>query len=186
MYNENNTNSDQQGDINKLRGLRCYLSGPMEFSADGGEGWRRHITPELLKMGIIVLDPYHKTNINISQSGRQELIKQCRRERDWDAITELAKPMRNYDLRMVDACDVLIAYINPWIQTCGTWEEIFWANRMKKPILLVWEGGKEKISSWMFAVTSHENFFSNFTDLIARLRAIDRGHYLMDKRWIIL
>lgn len=169
---------------NKLGGMRAYLSGPMEYVADGGSGWRDRITPILESMGTHVLDPC-KQSQGISELERVALIKRYRMEHNWEAIRELAKPMRNFDLRMVDIADFLVIYINPKVQMCGTWEEIFLANREKKPMLVVWEGGKEAVSSWFFGVIHHSNIFSNFDELIERIELINSGKYPMDDRWIL-
>ena len=45
---------------NRLKGTMCYLCGAMDRVPDGGEGWRRMITPVLRDMGIGVLDPCNK------------------------------------------------------------------------------------------------------------------------------
>ena len=46
--------------INRLKGTMCYLCGAMDRVPDGGEGWRRMISPVLRDMGIGVLDPCNK------------------------------------------------------------------------------------------------------------------------------
>ena len=46
---------------NRLKGTTAYLIGPMEYSQDRGEGWRKEISVFLSeKMGIGVYDPCDK------------------------------------------------------------------------------------------------------------------------------
>ena len=45
---------------NRLKGTMCYLCGAMDRVPDGGEGWRRMITPVLRDIGVGVLDPCNK------------------------------------------------------------------------------------------------------------------------------
>ena len=40
--------------MNRLKGLNCYLSGPIDFAENLGSGWRDKITPILQKKGIKV------------------------------------------------------------------------------------------------------------------------------------
>jgi hypothetical protein len=54
------------------------------------------------------------------------------------------------DLRVVDIVDFLIVYVNTDAYTVGTWEEFFWANRAKKPLFVVVEGGKQNCPALAF------------------------------------
>jgi len=53
------------------------------------------------------------------------------------------KQIRPVDLRMVDICDFLVVNLDLQVHACGTYEELFWANRMKKPVLIRIEQGIE-------------------------------------------
>jgi hypothetical protein len=46
----------------KLDGLWCYLSGPMEFAADDGVGWRRKFVDlcKKEKLNLNFIDPTQK------------------------------------------------------------------------------------------------------------------------------
>lgn len=169
--------------MSRLKGQRCYLAGPIEFAQDLGMGWRNMITPQLEAMGIDVVDP-NKVYNRMEESKRVELIKNCRETNNWDLLTQEAKLCRNFDLRLVDISDFLIVAIDPSIPTCGTWEEIFWANRSKKPILVVWKGGKKKVSYWFFGTIPHQYIFETFDELLAYLKEIQEEKILPDKRWV--
>ena len=46
--------------VNKLKGLRCYLAGPIDAADDDGVGWRKDATKWLKAKGVKVLDPCDK------------------------------------------------------------------------------------------------------------------------------
>ena len=46
--------------MNRLKGLRCYLAGPIDQAPDDGVEWRQKITPWLEQKGVRVLDPCDK------------------------------------------------------------------------------------------------------------------------------
>ena len=48
------------GVMNRLKGMACYLCGPMDRVPDGGVVWREDITPQLKELGVGVLDPCKK------------------------------------------------------------------------------------------------------------------------------
>ena len=85
---------------------------------------------------------------------------------------------------MVDLADFLICYIDVNIHTVGTYEELFWANRSKKPILICVEGGKKNTPHWLFGTIPHQHIFNNWEELKKYLIHVDQDenveHY---KRW---
>jgi hypothetical protein len=85
------------------------------------------------------------------------------------------KQVRCVDLRMVDVCDFMIARFDMNIHMCGTYEEVLWANRQKKPILCWIDQGKSQAPDWMFAVLPHQHMFSSLDDLKIYLDHIDQA-----------
>ena len=173
--------------MNNLKGLRCYLSGPIEYCENAGTKWRDEITPQLKEMGVIVYDPTKMfAPDRISDVERLKQIQEAKANEDWDTVAKLARPVRNFDLRLVDKSDFLIAFIDPDIQMCGTWHEVFKANEQKKPILLVWKGGKPRVSGWMYGTLPHKYFFETFKDAVQHLEDLDCGDEEFDNRWVIV
>ena len=180
------------------------LSGPIEFCDNGGENWRRQITPILQSMGVVVLDPTKMSN-DIDEESRQKLFKKYRSEKNYEALYKLSDNMRKFDLRLVDVSDFIIALVDQNIPMCGTWEELATAVDQRKPILLVWIGSKdqdgnfksgiEAMSSWGFAqfkcfqnngkYVIDQSVFSNFDDLTDKLSQINNGKCEVDTRWVI-
>jgi nucleoside 2-deoxyribosyltransferase len=75
------------------------------------------------------------------------------------------KTIRSVDLRLVDISDFLIVNLDLDIHPCGTYEEIFWANRQKKPIIIHMVQGKQSTPDWLFGTIPHEMIFSSWEDI---------------------
>ena len=60
-----------------------------------------------------------------------------RAEGSYQELSKIMRKIRVEDLSLVDRADFLIASISAKTASWGTAEEVFWANRMKKPIFLV-------------------------------------------------
>jgi len=173
--------------LGRLKGTRCYLTGAMT-SAKNPEGWRREISEILKKMGVWIFDPCNKPIQGFPLEGMADWVrrKELLEEERYDEYAKEIKEIRCIDLRMVDVCDFLIGLIDLEIQTCGTWEEIFLANREKKPILLVIVQGKKKAPGWLFGTIPHQFIFNTFEELMEYLRLIDDESIEVDKlkrRW---
>ena len=174
--------------MNKLYGSRVYLAGPMDRVKDGGVEWRNNLTPLLNDLGIIVLDPCNKpTDLAKEGNGHRETRQKLLNTNDFDEITAQIKEIRRVDLRMVDVSDFLIVNWDMNIHMCGTLEEVFLANRQKKPILIVVEGGIKNLPDWMFGVLPYQHFFNDWDELKEYVRHVHEDknvkHY---KRWFFL
>ena len=169
---------------NKLKGLRTYLCGAMDRVPDGGVGWRRKIGQYLSTRNVTVLDPCNKP-ISI---GAEDLEGRQRR-RDfkklgrYDEIAEEMRIIRNTDLRMVDISDFIVVNLDLDVHPCGTYEELFLANRQKKPIVLRLEQGKEYSPDWLLGTIPHHTIFSTWEELTNYLDMIDSGN-IEDNRWM--
>jgi len=170
-----------------LNKTRVYLIGQMQYL--DGSGWRDIVQAELSKLGVIVFNPYNHPFINSSpeDNNAREKLNNLIKEKKYDEVSEIFKKIRAEDLRCVDICDFCFVYINPIYPTVGSWEEIFWANRMKKPIFFCVEGGIDKLPLWMFGVIPHKYIYSNIYDAINVLKQIDSGEKEIDSdRWRLL
>ncbi len=164
---------------NALYGSRVYLAGPMDRVSDGGVGWRQDITPFLQSMGIIVLDPCDKpTGLAVETGNYREIRQKLLQEKNFDEITKQVKEIRSIDLRMVDLADFVIVYWNVDIHMCGTLEEVFLANREKKPILIMCEQGKAEMPHWMFGTLPHKHFFDTWEDLQTHVCNVHAGEII--------
>jgi hypothetical protein len=162
--------------MQRLSGSRVYLSGAMDRVADGGIGWRRKITPWFNERNVIVLDPSDKpTLVGVEEVVEREQRRRWRSEERYDLLAEHMKPIRHIDLRLVDVADFMVVYLDLSIHACGTYEEVFLANRQRKPILLVCEQGKQAVPDWMYATSNHQLFYNNFEEMLGYLDRVDQG-----------
>lgn len=71
--------------------------------------------------------------------------------------------------------DLLRAYEETQVHTYGTIHEIVVARQQRKPVYIVWEGGKSKCSTWLMWLVGHNHVFGSFEDLKSRLLEISTG-----------
>ena len=176
--------------MNKLKGSRAYLAGPIDYCENDGVEWRRTMATFLRRHNITVLDPTEKP-ITIkdvpAEIGEEKRRTQALKDTgDFDAYRIIAKKIRNVDLRMTDITDFLIVYIDQSIPMCGTWEELFNANRQKKPILVVIKGGPAAAPLWLHGTIHYRYIFDNFDECRMFISNIDYGMENMDGRWQLL
>lgn len=172
---------------NILNKTKVYLVGHMQY--ENGRGWRETITPSLRSMGITVFDPYHKPFVNESNEGeveREEMEAQMAAG-NYDAVAARMKSIRNFDLRLCDLSDFIIAHINPKIGSWGSAEEIVTCVRAKKPIFLSVEGGKAKTPYWILGMLPHKYIYDDVHGIVETLQKIDSGEKEIDSdRWKLL
>ena len=159
--------------MNRLKGNRGYLSGAMEFCTDFGAEWRKKIRADLSGVGIVWLDPTDKPIDVLDEPTLIQNIKTARATGDYPSIARDVKLIRHIDLRMCDIADFLIVNIDLKVPTCGTWEELYTANRAKKPCLVRIAQGKVNAPAWLFGVIPHQHIFSTFDEICAYIHSID-------------
>jgi hypothetical protein len=171
----------------RLWGMRCYLIGAMDRVADRGVEWREDILPFLHGLGVVPLNPCDKPikigTENIEDAKRHtELIEQEK----YDELREEISLFRAIDLRMVDISDFLICNIDTSVHACGTYEEFFWANRLKRPILTVCKQGKKQAPRWLFGAIPHQHIFSNYGELKYYMLEVDNKQLEVEhyNRWL--
>ena len=170
----------------RLSGMRCYLIGAMDRVKDSGTGWREYITPFLRERSVVVLNPCDKP-ISVGHESTEDRKRRHRLKynRRWAQLQREIRLLRVVDLRLVDMSDFLICNLDTSIHACGTYEELFWANRLKRPILIHCEQGKQGLPDWLFGVFPHQFFFDSWCQLKNYLKRIHTSkslnHY---KRWM--
>ena len=170
---------------NKLRKMRCYLCGAMDRVPDGGIEWRQRISVYLEARNVVVLDPCNKSvDIGIEDIESRKQRKVWKEERNYDAIAKDMRLIRNTDLRMIDISDFIIVNLDLDVHPCGTYEELFLANRQMKPILVRVEQGKDSTPDWLFGAIPHNNVFTEWQELIDYLDGIDSENIEPKKRWL--
>ena len=155
--------------MNRLRGSRGYLCGPMDRVSDGGIEWRVNLRDMTTELGIKWLDPCDKPIQGFDETSLRVRIHEAKAVGDWDEVTRLIKPIRCVDLRMIDVSDFIVAKLDAHERGCGTYEEITTANRQKKPVIIWCPQGKAEIPNWMFAMLPHRLFFRDLDEVVGYL-----------------
>lgn len=173
--------------MNILKNHKIYLSGAIDRVSDSGIGWRKWLTPKLQEMGMVVFDPCNKPVFDeglIEGPDFKAYKNQLKSEGRFDELQSVMKRIRNIDLRMVDASDCVIVNLDMDVHLCGTYEEIFVANRQKKPVLLMCPQGIGAIPDWLFGTLPLEMMFAQWDDLILYLQTINNGAK-PHSRWVV-
>lgn len=171
--------------MNRLKNMRGYLGGAMEFAEELGIEWRQQIKKDTQDLEVIWLDPTDKPiDIGIEDIENHEIRKKLKRQGYFDEVANTMKVVRCVDLRMVDLADFLIVNIDTSIHTTGTYEEIFLANRQKKPIVIRIKQGKCACPDWLLATIPHQMIFSTWVEVREYLYHIAHDPIIEHrKRW---
>jgi nucleoside 2-deoxyribosyltransferase len=160
--------------MNRLQNQRVYLAGAMDRVPDRGNGWRDNITPFLESLQIAVFNPIKKpTAVGQEDELTHKQKIKLKNSAQYHELSQLMKTIRSVDLRLVDISDFLIVNLDLDIHPCGTYEEIFWANRQKKPIIIHMVQGKGSAPDWLFGTIPHEMIFSSWDDIKSYLGEIN-------------
>lgn len=170
-----------------LAKTKTYLVGPME-NLDG-TAWRIRVAKELNSIGIVCYDPYKKPferDLNEGPEVRAKMRKAIL-DGDLEYSHKLGKTIRAHDLNLVDRSDFIIANIHPSVASYGSAEEIFTANRAKKPIFLSVEGGRSKCPAWITWTIPPKYIYNDLDEILEILFRIDNGSIIADSdRWRLL
>lgn len=152
--------------MNRLSNQRVYLAGAMDRVIDRGNGWRDNITPFLESLDITVFNPIKKpTSTGKEDFETHQFKTKLKQEQNYTELSQVMKTIRSVDLRLVDISDFLIVNLDLDVHPCGTYEEIFWANRQKKPIIIHMVQGKQNAPDWLFGTIPHEMIFSSWQEI---------------------
>lgn len=174
--------------MGNLKGNQVYLVGPIDRAPDSGAGWRNQIKPLLIeRFGLKVFDPLNKPLKSFVEGDlNTKLRHEWKNKKKYKKLSHTMKAIRATDLRCCDLSHFIIAYLDIDIYSCGTFEEIFLANRQKKPVLIWCKQGKKAIPDWLFGTLPHQMMFGSMKKLIKYLDKIDtsKEERIMN-RWLL-
>ena len=176
--------------MNRLKNLGCYLSGPIDFAENLGSEWRDELTPFLQNRNVKVFDPLKPMFYGAAHltEYKRPVILQMAKARKFEELRTEIKELNKWDLRAVDLSSFVIVNYRIDIHMCGTYEEIFEANKQNKPVLLVVDD-MTVLPKWIYGRFPHEHMFEGFEKLKEYLINIDENEdykfTLADKkRWL--
>jgi len=175
--------------MTNLDGVSLFLSGSIDQAADDGIGWRKEIKKQCkrAKLPVEFLDPTDKPKNLGSEIGEEKLrIKLLMKDKKWDQAKQQAKIFRRYDLRMVDKCHLYIVYIDLNVRMCGSFDEMFTAERQGKPLMAIMAPGQSKydIPAWLIAIFNEDEVFESIEDCVEHLKLLHDGKISFDRRWV--
>ena len=175
----------------KLKNTRCVLSGPIDRVSDDGVVWRNYLKKkfEELNFGIKIFDPCDKPKHLGSEIGAEKHhVKKLLLEGKWEEAKQFVASFRHFDLRAIDWCDFVIAKIDLDTHMCGTYDEIFLAEREHKTIFVIMGKDQKKtdIPSWLVSFINEYEIFETEDECVEYLKKIDSGEIKMDERWVKL
>jgi nucleoside 2-deoxyribosyltransferase len=129
--------------------MKFYLAGAIDKAADAGVGWRRRATEFLAALGHSTLDPTTKAGEGPESITRRKRLKAAG---DFATVTKEMAEIKRLDLKMIDACDCVLAKIDPAVPACGTWFEVCYARSRSIPVVILID--LSTAHDWLFA----ENF----------------------------
>lgn len=164
---------------------KAVCIGPMEADIEEGRKTRESLKQKLSELGIILWDHYNRPYVGfIEESKETHKTLFDHREREEYEEIEKYKDIRAQDLNLIDRADMVICVFNQKTFSAGTLEELFLANRMKKPIFLVWGEGKNKCPFWFFWTIPHKYIYSSVDEVVETLARINSGEKEIDSsRW---
>jgi len=164
----------------RLKNKFVYLAGNIDHVEDLGMGWRDILTPFLKEeLGMVVLDPCKKPKNLISGDDDSEDYdsrakrKELKVKGDWQGLHDEMNPIVQADLHFVDQSNVVIVGLDMDKRPCGTIWEICIANSLRKPVIVLCEGGKKNISDWMYGLMPHQLFFDTWDEVKNYLRHVN-------------
>ena len=167
-----------------LHRTKCYLAGNIENS-NAPSSWRDQVKTELRETGILFFDPLKKPFLDSVNENKEHIARmvKLREEGRFDELARIMRKIRVEDLSLVDRADFLIASISARTASWGTAEEVFWANRMKKPIFLVVAEGRRSGAQRLEDLDLHRRVGDV---ILAEIKQIDAGEKKIDlTRWKI-
>jgi nucleoside 2-deoxyribosyltransferase len=170
-----------------LSRTKCYLAGNIENS-NAPDYWRDVVKTELKETGIVFFDPLKKPFMDSVNEDKQHIanLVELRSKGSFEELSKIMRKIRVEDLSLVDRADFLIASISAKTASWGTAEEVFWANRMKKPIFMVVAEGRRACPFWIFGTLREEQIYDSVEDVIAEIKKLDSGEKEIDlSRWKI-
>jgi len=175
--------------MNRLRGAYCYLSGAIDCASDLGVGWREEFIEkaEQAQLGLRVMNPCAKP-ASCTQEIEDDIrvVEKFRENGDWEEMRQFVKGFRREDLRFTDLADFLVIKVDRETHMCGSYDELFVAERQSKPLFCIVEGGIEKLPTWLFGVFRLENIFSTVDECLNRLIELNSQEEELGKRWVLI
>jgi hypothetical protein len=173
---------------NILEGSVVYLAGPMEEDSTGGTSYRKIFKDKCVQAGLKIkfLDPTQKlTKLTPDVDQEKDKIDKYRNGKKWAALRNLMKKIVKQDLRQVDLSDMIVAFLDKKVYTCGTIQEIVTAENQRKLVLIVSKGGKQQCPAWIFGIIHYDFIFDTDDEAIDFLAKLNDGTIPLNDKLVL-
>lgn len=175
--------------MKELDKLKIFLSGGIDRVEDDGFGWRIEIRKRCQESGLpfIFLDPTDKPKGLGCEVGVEKYkIKEYLDKDDWDAASEWSRNVRHIDLRMIDRTELFIIYIDLDAHLCGSYNELFEAERQQKPLFAIMKPPYKRsdFPAWLVSIFRKEEVFEGVEACVEYLKKVNNGKVELDERWL--
>jgi hypothetical protein len=145
----------------------------MDRVPDGGIGWRQKLIHDLKDLKINWLNPCCKPiDIGVEDLESRAARNYAKQMGDFGYVQTQMQQICPVDLRMVDISDLLIVNLDLAVHATGSYEELFRANNLGKPILVRIEQGIEHTPDWLLGRLPLEMLFSTWDQVKTYVRHI--------------
>jgi len=131
-----------------------YLAGFMAVNLGKCEGWRDHITPKLVELGIKVQDPTkdEKKKTGMEMHAANDYLYRLKRSGQRTKLVNLMKRIRHADLLAVARSAFIVIEWDNAFPTVGTISELEHAITFHKPIYLITRNSLSSINPWLLSM----------------------------------
>ncbi len=178
----------------RLKHVRIYFSGPMQYVKDNGIEWRKRLTDSLINSGFDkqnILDP------TSTRTGKPPLEDEIRRiqiakeRNDYADVAKVSKMLIRHDLRMSDVSDCTILGLfredSVFPKTIGTIHEVINAVEQHKPIYVLTDMEWQDFPVWLLGLLPGPYFWSkNIDQLIESLIRDITEPIEQDTKWVFV
>ena len=143
--------------------MLAYLSGPIEYAADGGRLWRRKLAPYLrAELGHRVYDPAEDEKKNLTDEEAAHFREW--KSSDVERFRRVVRKIIAFDLDIVEnQADYVVCHWDAQAKSGGTSAELTIAHRKGIPVYLVSALPPKEISGWMLGCS--DQLFSSIEEL---------------------
>jgi nucleoside 2-deoxyribosyltransferase len=163
---------------NPTKKIKVYLSGPMEYAPDGGEGWRE-TAEKTLGDSFNIFNPC-KSSVEILERNRISSVQEYNHLKKtiqfdtnaYHKYLNTTKQFFNLDIDELSSSDIVLAQVNE-LASGGTSGELTLACAIYKiPIIGFCDGDISKISGWTLSCIDYFFFRTEWNTTAPLIDAI--------------
>lgn len=144
--------------------IKVYLSGPMEYAADGGTGWREVAEKRLLEAGFDTFNPCRSSEgiLRRANLGTPEEYNQLKKSiqdnhKDRERYLDVTRQFIKLDLTELRTSHLVLVQVDR-VASGGTAGELTLAHHLDIPVVGFCPGDIAQVSGWVLGCIDHLSF----------------------------